>query len=55
VAKKMVTLVSVRNRLVHVYWEVKENEIDSIIGNLEIFDKFIKQIFSFLKKKGEIK
>ena len=55
VAQKMVTLVSVRNRLVHVYWEVKENEIDSIIGNLEIFDKFIKQVFSFLEKKGEIK
>ncbi len=55
VAKEMMILVGVRNRLVHVYWEVKENEIDSIIGNLEIFDKFIKQIFSFLKKKGEIK
>ncbi|MCM8785579.1 MAG: DUF86 domain-containing protein [Candidatus Omnitrophica bacterium] len=49
--KEMVKLVSLRNRLVHLYWEVKDYEVLKVIENLKIFDKYVEEILKYLKDK----
>jgi uncharacterized protein YutE (UPF0331/DUF86 family) len=47
-------LVGLRNRLVHLYWEVSEEEVREACENLNIFEEFVKEIFDFLKNKGYV-
>ncbi len=52
--KEMVKLTGLRNRLVHLYWEVDEEEVLNVCENLNIFEKFVKEVLDFLKSKGHI-
>jgi len=54
IEKEMVKLTGLRNRLVHLYWDVNEEEVLSACENLNVFEKFVKEIFDFLKSKGYI-
>jgi uncharacterized protein YutE (UPF0331/DUF86 family) len=54
IEKEMIKLTGLRNRLVHLYWEVNEEEVLSACENLNIFEKFVKEVFDFLKSKGYI-
>jgi len=54
IEKEMIKLTGLRNRLVHLYWEVNEEEVLTSCENLNIFEKFVKEIFDFLKSKGYI-
>lgn len=49
--KEMVKLVSLRNRLVHLYWDVKNEEIVKACENLEIFEKYVNEVLKYLKNK----
>ena len=51
---KMVDLVTFRNRIVHLYWEVGEKEVFERANDLEIFDRFIKEVIKYLKMKKQI-
>jgi len=52
--KEMIKLTGLRNRLVHIYWEVDEGEVLNVCENLNIFEKFVKEVLDFLKNKGHI-
>ena len=43
--------VGVRNKLVHVYWKVEEDEIREVLGKLEVFRDFVKEILKGLEIK----
>ncbi len=50
-AKFMVQMAGLRNRLVHLYWEIDEGLIYSYLkSNLGDFDKYIELILEFLKQ-----
>lgn len=50
-AQKIRGMAGYRNRLVRLYWEIKPQELLSVIqDNLDDFDKFIKYVKLFIKK-----
>lgn len=50
-SQKMQELATFRNRLVHLYWEVKKEEILEKVKNLKIFEEYVKEITAYLKKQ----
>jgi len=52
--KEMIKLEGLRNRLVHLYWKVSEEEVLEACENLNIFEGFVKELFDFLKNKGYV-
>ncbi|HOM26913.1 MAG TPA: DUF86 domain-containing protein [bacterium] len=54
VFKEIIKLVGLRNRLVHLYWEVSEDELLKTCDNLKIFKMFVDELLKYLKKKKEI-
>lgn len=49
-AEKIAPLAKVRNRLVHVYWEVDERELyDKIKEYIDDFDRFCEYIVEYVK------
>jgi len=50
-AEKIRGMAGYRNRLVHLYWEIKPDELLGVIRqNLNDFEEFIKHIKNFLSK-----
>jgi uncharacterized protein YutE (UPF0331/DUF86 family) len=47
----MIRLASFRNRLVHLYWEVTQEEIIEKLSDTDIFRKYAKEILEFVKQK----
>ena len=51
-AEKLVPMVKFRNRLVHLYWKVNEEEVYKIIQhNLKDIEEFVQHIANFLEKE----
>lgn len=44
-------LASFRNRLVHLYWEVVQEELIEKLKDTDIFRKYAKEILEFVKQK----
>lgn len=51
VSEEMGDFVSIRNRLVHLYWDVSEEEIKEVINKINFFDEFVKEVLKFLKRR----
>lgn len=45
---KMQEFVSFRNRLVHMYWEVKRSEVKEKLEDLGYIKRFVKEVSKFL-------
>ena len=44
-------MAGLRNRLVHLYWEIDDEMIyEYILADLGDFDRFVHQILAFLKR-----
>ena len=46
VAEELVRFVGMRNKLVHRYWKVEEDEIRGALGKLQVFRDFAKEVLS---------
>jgi len=51
-SQKLLDLVSFRNRLVHMYWEVEKEEVFAKLNEIEIAEKFATEIHRYLKTKN---
>jgi len=52
--KKIKGLASYRNRLVHLYWKISEEELFSVIKErFEDLEKFIEYIEEFIEKSAK--
>lgn len=48
-------MAGLRNRLVHLYWEIDDELIyQYILANLSDFDQYIQSVLDFLKRANEI-
>lgn len=51
-AQRLIPMVKFRNRLVHLYWEISEEELYNIIQtNLPDIEEFVQYIVSFLERE----
>ncbi len=51
-AEKLIPMVKFRNRLVHLYWKVNEEEVYEIIQkSLKDIEEFVQHIANFLEKE----
>jgi uncharacterized protein YutE (UPF0331/DUF86 family) len=49
VSEGLIWFVGLRNRLVHQYWKVEEDEIRETLGKLQIFRDFVKEVVKSLQ------
>jgi uncharacterized protein YutE (UPF0331/DUF86 family) len=48
VSGELMRLVGLRNKLVHRYWKVEEEEIHEVLGKLQVFRDFVKEVLEAL-------
>lgn len=51
--KKLEEFASFRNRLVHLYWEVTEEEVISKLKELDILKSFAKEVLKKIEEENE--
>ena|SRR3989338_7884280 len=51
VSKEMQNFAVFRNRLVHLYWKISDEEFKSQLDKLNVFIDFVKEMTIFLHKK----
>ncbi len=49
VGEKLMGFASFRNRLVHLYWRVEQEEVLSKLGEIEFTKEFAEEVYSYLK------
>lgn len=49
VSGELVQFVGLRNKLVHRYWKVEEDEIREVLGKLQVFRDFVKEVLKGLE------
>ena len=52
VSEELVQFVGLRNKLVHRYWKVEEEEIREVLGKLQVFRDFVKEVLKGLEIKA---
>lgn len=52
VSGELVRLVGIRNKLVHRYWKVEDEEIREALGKLQVFRDFAKGLLNALGSKS---
>lgn len=53
VSEELVRFVGMRNRLVHRYWKVEDEEIHEALGKLQVFRDFVKGLLKALESKSQ--
>ena len=51
VGEKLMGFASFRNRLVHMYWRVEQEEVLSKLGEIEFTKEFAEEVYSYLKAR----
>lgn len=51
VGEKLMGFASFRNRLVHVYWRVEQEEVSCQLGEIEFTKGFAEEVYSYLKAR----
>lgn len=52
VSEELKKFVGLRNKLVHSYWDVNEEEIGAALRKLHVFRDYVKEVLGSLRKRG---